>query len=106
MPQTRIHVSAAARQAAYRTRREHARQAALSAKGLPVLPAIASMPGWVRWNASFVAAHQLVAAAVTEMKDYFDDRSENWQESERGEEHEERIASAEAALDSLGELIV
>jgi hypothetical protein len=105
MPQQRIHVSAAARQAAYRARREHARQVALAAKGLPPLPAIATLPGWARWNASFRAAHELVAESLSQMQDYFDDRSENWQESDRGTEHQERIASVEAVLDALGELI-
>ena len=35
MPQPRRHASAAARQAAYRSRREQARQGELAAKGLP-----------------------------------------------------------------------
>jgi hypothetical protein len=45
MPRPRIHASAAARQAAFRVRREQARQAVLAAKGLPALPAIPSMQG-------------------------------------------------------------
>ena len=105
MPQPKIHVSAAARQAAYRERCEQARQLALSAKGLPSLPVISSLPGWTRWNASFRAAQELIACNLSEMQDYYDDRSESWQESERGEEHQERIASVEAVLDALGELI-
>ena len=70
-----------------------------------MLPSIATIPGWTRWNASFTAAHALVANSLSEMQDYFDDRSESWQEGERGEEHQERIASVEAALDALAELI-
>jgi hypothetical protein len=105
MPQPRRHVSAAARQAAYRERCEQARQIALTQKGLPSLPAISSLPGWARWNASFKAAQELIACNLGEMQDYFDDRSESWQESERGEEHQERIACVEAVLDALGELI-
>ena len=105
MPQPKIHASAAQRQAAFRARRERARQAELAAKGLPPLPAISSMPGWPRWNASFTAAQELIACNLSEMQDYYDDRSERWQESERGGEHQERIASVEAVLDALGELI-
>ena len=105
VPQPRLHRDRAARQAAYRARCERARQVALAAKGLPSLPAIASMPGWARWNASLTAAHQMLAGTVSEMQDYFDDRSETWQESERGEEHQERIASAEAVLEGLADLI-
>ena len=52
----------------------------------PALPMISSMPGWPRWNASFKAAHELIAESLGEMQDYFDDRSESWQESERGED--------------------
>ncbi len=105
MPQQRKYNTNAARQGAYRARREQARRSALTAKGLPPLPAIATMPGWVRWNASFTAAHALIADSLNEMQGYFDDRSERWQEGERGEEHQERIASVEAAIDAIDELI-
>lgn len=105
MPQPRVHASTAARQAAYRSRCEKARQAALSAKGLPSLPTIASIPGWARWNASLKAAHEMIANTAGEMHDYFDDRSEAWQQSERGEEHQERMDSVEAVAESLSDLI-
>jgi len=105
MPQQRKHHTSAARQQAYRARCEQARQNAMAAKGLPSLPAIATLPGWTRWNASFTAAHALVANSLHEMQEYFDDRSEGWQESERGEDHQEKIASVEAVLDALDELI-
>ena len=38
MPQPKLHASEAARQAAFRLRREQSRQAELAAKGLPALP--------------------------------------------------------------------
>jgi hypothetical protein len=105
MPQPKKHTSAAARQAAFRARREETRQAALSAKGLPSLPMISSLPGWARWNASFKAAHALITESLGEMQDYYDARSENWQESERGDEHQEKIASVETAVDALSDLL-
>jgi hypothetical protein len=105
MPQERKYDTNAARQTAYRARREQARQTALTPKGLPSLPAIATLPGWPRWNAAFTAAHALLADSLNQMQDYFDDRSPVWQESERGAEHQERIASVEAALDAVSELI-
>jgi len=104
MPQPRRHVSAAARQAAFRARREQARQGVLAAKGLPALPPIPSMPGWARWNASFASAQEMIPQTLGEMQDYFEDRSESWQEGERGEEHQEKIVLVEAALDALGDL--
>jgi hypothetical protein len=105
MPQPKIHASPAARQAAYRVRCEKERQAALAAKGLPMLPAIASRPGWSRWNASFAAAKELIASTLSEMQDYFDDRSESWQESERGDNHQERMASVDEVLEALSDLL-
>jgi hypothetical protein len=105
MPQPKQHASAAARQAAFRVRREQARQADLARKGLPALPPISSMPGWPRWKASFQAAQQLMAASLSEMQDYFDERSETWQESLRGEEHQTKIASAEAVQEALSDLL-
>jgi len=105
MPQPKQHASAAARQAAFRARRDQVRQTELAAKGLPALPSIPSIPGWPRWKASFKAAHQLIAESLSEMQDYFDERSENWQESPRGEDHQEKIASVEAVQDALSDLI-
>jgi hypothetical protein len=105
MPQPKRHASNAARQAAFRARREQARQVELAAKGLPSLPRIPTLPGWPRWNASFKAAHELIADTLSEMQDYFDDRSESWQESERGNDHQEKIASVETAVDALSDLL-
>ena len=104
MPQPKIHASPAARQSAYRRRCEQARRVGLVARGLPSLPAIAALPGWKRWNASFAAAHQLIECALDEMREYFDDRSESWQEGERGDEHQERISSVEEVLDAVSGL--
>ena len=105
MPQPKKHTSAAARQAAFRARREETRQTALAAKGLPSLPMISSLPGWARWNASFKAAHALISGSLGEMQDYFDARSEIWQESERGEAHQEKISSVEIVVDALSDLL-
>jgi hypothetical protein len=105
MPQQKRHPSNAARQAAFRARREQVRQAELAAKGLPSLPAISSMPGWTRWNASFQAANALIVESLSEMQDYFDDRSESWQESDRGEEYQEKITCVEAVVDALSDLL-
>jgi len=105
MPQPKKHTSAAARQAAFRARREETRQAVLAAKGLPSLPIISSMPGWARWNASFTAARALIADSLGEMQDYYDARSESWQESDRGEAHQEKITSVETAVDALSDLL-
>jgi len=105
MPQPKRHVSAAARQAAYRDRCEQARRMEQAAKGLPSLPVIASLPGWKRWNASLKAAHEMIACTLEEMNGYFDERSETWQQSDRGEDHQALIAAVEEVLDGLSSLI-
>ena len=56
------------------------------------------------WNASFAAAQELIECALEEMRDYYDDRSETWQESERGDEHQDRISTVEEALDAISGL--
>ena len=105
MPPQRKHNTNAARQRAYRARREQARQIALAQKGLPSLPAIATLPGWTRWNASFTAAHALITDSLNQMQDYFDERSERWQQSQRGDEHQEKMACVEALVEALSELL-
>ena len=104
MPQPKLHISAAARQNSYRKRCEKARRNELAAKGLPSLPAISTLPGWPRWNASIQVARELLDQTLAEMQEYFDDRSEAWQEGERGDEHQERIALVEAAVDAMSDL--
>jgi hypothetical protein len=104
MPQQRKHESQAARQAAYRARMQIARRLQLDERGLPALPVIATMPGTIRWNAVFRHTEQMLRTAQAEMTDYFDDRSEAWQEGDRGAEHQERLAALEAAVEALAEL--
>lgn len=105
MPQERKHKSPAHRQAAYRARVEKARRNQLQVRGLPALPAIPTMPGAARWNAGLRQAENLLSMIQEEMEAYFDDRSEIWQESERGEEHQERTQSVQEVLGTLSDLI-
>jgi|SRR5579862_3496619 len=104
MPRSREYASSAARQAAYRARCQKAGQDALLEKGLPPLPAIAAMPGWARWNASLTAAHALLEQVSQEMQTYFDQRSDIWQESERGQQFTERQEAVTALADELASL--
>jgi hypothetical protein len=103
MPQPKHYASHAERQAAYRNRCKRARNAELAAKGLPAMPAISTMPGWPRWNAALNMAHEIISTTASEMQDYFDDRSEAWQESEQADAHQEKIEAIQAILDMLGE---
>jgi hypothetical protein len=95
----------AARQQRFRERQAQVRRTEQLAKGLPALPVIPTLPGWPRWNASFLAAQELIACSLGEMQGYFEDRSESWQESQRGDDHQEKIASVEAIMQALGDLL-
>ena len=104
MAQARVHESPAARQAAYRARQTQERAAQLQAKGLPSLPAMPTVPGQARWNALLHQTYWALKTAREEMEDYAAARSENWQESERGEEFAERLAAFQEVMDALEEL--
>ncbi len=104
MPQQRKHLTNSARQAAYRSRLELARQQELSERGLPALPPLASMPGTVRWNGAIRRCVALLTLVHEEMQGYFEERSEAWQESDRGVDHQERMAAIAQLLSDLEDL--
>lgn len=106
MPQPKLHASAAARQAAYRKRCEQERRIELASRGVPALPAIPTMPGWSRWNTALRLAQDLIERTHSEMELYFDDRSEAWQESDRGEEHQNSMGIVQATLDAMSDLLL
>jgi hypothetical protein len=101
MPTPRRYANRAQQQTAYRQRQAQARQAEMQAKGLPPLPAIATMPGRPRWRAMIQQALLLLEAVQKEMDDYAQQRSDAWQESERAESFAERQQAVEEALDAL-----
>src|SRR5688500_14144562 len=104
MPTPRRHTNQAARQAAYRRRLAQARERELAARGLPALPAIATMPGHARWQALIRQASRLLQTVAEEMQEYSDERSETWQESERGTaflEHLQAVEDAQRAAEEL-----
>ncbi len=101
MPQQRIHSTTADRQRAYRQRQAAARNAERTEKGLPATPAIPTLPGERRWAASITQARALIEQTRDEMHAYHDDRTEEWQESEKGESLTERIEALDALLDDL-----
>ena len=99
MPQPRKHNSPAARQAAYHKRCQERLANPLKQKGLPPLPAISTMPGWVRWQQAMSAIESQMTTVADEMQDYHDERSERWQESERAADFLQQIEDLRTALD-------
>lgn len=105
MPQKRHYESDAQRQAAYRQRLAHARSTQLAARGLPPLPALPTVPGYARWNALVNQAQHCLHSVEQEMRSYYEERSEAWQGSERGQSFEERLQAVQALLEGIDELI-
>ncbi len=91
----------AARQERFRKRQALSRQAEQAAKGLPNLPAIASLPGHARWRAMIAQAQMLLSTASEEMASYAEDRSEAWQESNAAEE---LLAKVELLQETVSQL--
>jgi hypothetical protein len=105
MPQKRKHPDNRARQAAYRARQDSARQAQLQKRGLPALPTLASLPGSARWRAAIGQCADLLEVICEEMNAYFDDRSEAWQEGDRGVAHQERVEALQELQSTLEDLL-
>ena len=104
MPQPKKHASHADRQSAYRLHCQEARAEEQQRKGLPPLPALPTLPGTPRWRAPVGSARLLLETTQAEMQTYCDERTEIWQESERGQLFTERLQALETALSSLEEI--
>ncbi len=96
---------AAARQQRFRAREQEARLLEQKAKGLPALPSIATMPGDPRWCKALSSARLLIRQVNEEMATYYDERSESWQEGEKGSAFVERQEAVEAVLSQLDDLM-
>jgi len=105
MPQVRKHISNAQRQAAYRRRRKQDQRDALVPIDLPAIPKLTAIPATVRWRKGIAQAHGLLALVLQEMQDYYDERSENWQEGEKGGAFQERLDQIEEALVYVADLL-
>jgi enamine deaminase RidA (YjgF/YER057c/UK114 family) len=103
MPQPKEYRSNADRQAAYRRRRKEAHAALQSAKGLPPLPAVATMPGWRRWRQVLEQFEQALSEAHEQMQRYYDDRSDDWIESEKADEFTEKMEAVEELIDQIAD---
>ena len=104
MPQPKKHPSAAAKQRAYRQRLETAFVASLGPLPLPKVSAIKAIPSSARWRAMRDQAQKLLSMLQTEMEEYQADRTDTWQESERGEAFQERLDLLATILDELSEI--
>ena len=101
MTTPRKYSSRAERQSAYRARRAAALSEQSGSRELPALPWVPTMPGYRRWDMMIGAALGVLKAARGEMEVYFEERTEVWQDSERGEVFVERMEALEEVIDGL-----
>lgn len=106
MPQPRKHTTNALRQAAYRKRRATAARSRPVSKATSGKPAarVPAKPGPRRWEALLQQAHLALDATAEEMEEYYDERSEKWQEDERGEAFMARLEAVQEIMTALDEL--
>jgi hypothetical protein len=97
MATPRKYATNAERQASYR-----ARCTAMARSDLPTR--VPTVVGPRRWAVVIGHAQGLLAGVAAEMATYWDDRSDTWQNSERGEQLTDRLAALEEILDALGEV--
>ena len=103
MPRQRKYLNNAERQSAYRARYlESIRtQPGLSGQRQTRIP---PSPGYRRWEGMIRQAASLLEGVSSEMGDYFEERSEGWQCSERGERLAERLESIEEIVGLMKDL--
>lgn len=103
MPTPRQYRTNADRQRAYRRRQQQARTEEMQSKGLPASSPISTMPSLQRWTKLLDHAKTTLETLRDEMQEYHDDRTEEWQESDRAEALQARIEAIEEALNNLAE---
>jgi hypothetical protein len=104
MPTPRQHADNAAKQRVYRQRQAEARKAEREQKGLPTAAPIPTMPSASRWTTALAHAYELLQRTQDEMQNYYDERSETWQESDKGEEFQRQLDTLESIISELDDM--
>ena len=95
MSAPRKYANNAERQAAYRARYASQVKIESGLRSLVAPPRIPPAMGHRRWNTMMVQACSMVETAIGEMEAYYEEKSEAWQDSERGERLSEKLESAQ-----------
>jgi hypothetical protein len=93
-------VSNAERQKAFRDRRKQQAAGAFAPAPLPAKPRI-SVPAVKRWDSLKSRAVENLEQLRDELQEFFDERTEEWQEGERGQVYSDRIDAVESLLSDL-----
>ena len=70
----------------------------------PKTASIKAMPSTARWKSLREQAVSTLQCLQNEMQSYFDDRSQEWQEGERGETFQEKIEAVEEAISNAQDI--
>lgn len=106
MPQPKRYASDAERQAAYRRRRRAlAKHPQLATGTLTALPGSSQIPGTVRWRQAIVQVQELLEMVEQEMQDYYDQRSDKWQEGDKGDSFQSRIDAIAESREKVEDLL-
>lgn len=71
---------------------------------LPSLPGVSNLPASRRWSVSVDRAKTSLESTLAEMAAYYDDRSAEWQDGEKGEAFQEKIDALTEAVEKLNDL--
>ena len=101
MGRARMHCNQAAKQAAYRQRRAQASHRAAAVAPALALARVPATPGHRRWQRLLQHTQAVLETVTCEMQEYYEARSEQWQEDERGAAFVTRCEALEDALEAL-----
>ena len=96
--------SNAERQKAFRVRLRRRLAEVDTPVPLPAKPKLSAMLANKRWAVMLEQATAILTSRHDEMQEYFDERSEDWQEGDRGQAFQERLDANDTATDAVAEL--
>ena len=104
MPTPKQYDSNAQRQKAFRDRKAQAIKEQLAAKQFPNAVAVSNIPSMTRWKALHSNAQAALDAMQSEMQAYYDERSEQWQESDKGQHFRDLLDQLDQTKTSVEEI--
>lgn len=104
MPTPKQYDSPAARQKAFRDRKAQAIKEQLAAKQFPNAVAVSNIPSMTRWKALHTNAQATLEAMQSEMQAYYDERSEQWQEGDKGQHFQDLLDQLDQAKTAVDEI--
>lgn len=109
MGRARMHCNQAAKQAAYRQRRAQASQRAAAVAphltlAVVALARVPATPGHHRWQRLLRQTQAVLETVTSEMQEYYEARSEQWQEDDRGTAFLTRCEALEEVVAALNEV--